>query len=93
MPPQDVEPLTARGRPDEHPEDRPQATQVGSVDEVSRVHEQDVTVTGDGPVEPGFQLRIEKDLLVADVVREIFFWGKGPAPHQRNPRPARNTRT
>ena len=71
--PQDVEPLTPRRRAHEDSSERPQAAEKRAEHEVSRVHEEDVTLTGLSGVQFRFQLGVEKLSLVFNVLGQVFF--------------------
>ena len=64
--PEDVEPLATGRGPDEPPGDGPKTAQVGAVDEVGGVHEDDVARDGGG--EGRLQLGFEEIPLVGDVL-------------------------
>jgi len=92
--PQDVEPLTPGRGPNEHASDAPEATQKGSVDEVSRIDKEDVTIPRDGFIEDRLELMIQENLLNLDVLAQRLLGGTGTARVrcQVKPRPARNFR-
>jgi hypothetical protein len=75
--PNDIDSLTARGGADEDPRERPQATQEGPEDEMGRVDEEHMALSGLGGVQTRLQLGVEKSGLGFHVLGQLFWGGMG----------------